>query len=203
MLWFGPRHRTPVKKGLLEMTAEIHKRMWGSAGPPPDPLRPFRAADGMKFQTYRECMVTELARTMAAGVNRHKTRGIFRIRAGAYGSSGADGVARGAIQVDRDDGEPECTLTVNLAQVELNFGEFCVKMETIKHSPAPVAAMRFGLFVDTGRSVSLETASGGQHPPGAPAWETYAQIWRFAQCPHNDETLKFVVECDKCSEPFR
>jgi len=101
--------------------------------------------------------------------------------------SGVYGTGNGALHVSDEHGSAECKLTVNMIelQAQLAEDEFFVRVETIRFSRAPQALLDLGLFAKTTRVVTYADGS------------TYAEIWRFADCPHGDGK---AIACSRCRE---
>jgi hypothetical protein len=88
--------------------------------------------------------------------------GDYQFQVGAYGNG------RVAIQaLYLPTLEPECTITVNLVDEDVEEGEFFVRLETLRHSRAPEALVEEGLVERTGKIV------------GAGFVENYAELWRL------------------------
>jgi hypothetical protein len=88
--------------------------------------------------------------------------GDYRFQVGAYGNG------RIAIQaVYLPTYEPECTVTINLVDQNVEEGEFFVRLETQQFSKAPEALLEAGLVERTGRAVSAGFV------------ENYAEVWRL------------------------
>lgn len=85
-------------------------------------------------------------------------------------SRGQYGNGRPALQAITDDGEPFCTVTVNLVNRQPGEGEFFVKCELSEFGGAPLlrAIVEAGLAYPTGTFV----AEGFS--------ERYAEIWRLS-----------------------
>lgn len=98
----------------------------------------------------------------------------------------------GAIHVHCVTGEPECSLTVNI--VELNGSlqphEFFVRRQSIENSPTPLALLATGLFARTREVVSQGYV------------EEYAERWCFVPCHCGvstpDRSPKFAICCADC-----
>lgn len=102
----------------------------------------------------------------------------FILHGGQYGTG------NGALYVTCD-GSVECKLTANMVEVQdqLADDEFFVCCETIRFSAAPQALLDAGLFARTERVVDAGHAS------------PYAEVWRFADCPHGDGK---AISCATC-----
>jgi hypothetical protein len=98
---------------------------------------------------------------------------------------GRYGTGNGALYVTDSQGSVECNLTVNMVDVQnqLASDEFFVRCETIRFSSAPQALLDAGFFARTGRVVDAGHAS------------PYAEVWRFAECPHGDGK---AISCAMC-----
>jgi len=80
---------------------------------------------------------------------------------------GQYGNGRLAIQLETENGEPYTTLTVNLPNAPLLPGEFFVKTWDIESEEVVSAALKSGIFVDTGARV--------------PTGYVQAEVWRYAE----------------------